>query len=185
MSGIQEALGGVTMAPPDECWPILFEAERRSLGAIASHSFMHIEHFGSTAVPGLAAKPVIDIMVAVERLEALDEIEPALASLGYKRLDVGFRKRRFYRKREVGPGVAANLHFVTADRWPDKSERLFRDWLIEHPETARGYAELKAALASRFPEDTVAYTAAKTEFIREIVNQARLARGFPPETDWD
>ena len=179
---IKADLGSVAIAQPDERWPRLFAAERRALERIGP--LVEIEHFGSTAVPGLAAKPVIDIMASVARLASLDRAEQTLASLGYLPLDVGFAKRRFYRKQDVAPGIAANLHVVTADRWDDKGERLFRDWLIKHPQTAHRYALLKRDLAMRFPEDTEAYTAAKTEFIREVVNLAREDRRLPPETDW-
>lgn len=184
MSDTRRVLGDVTMVRPDERWPRLFAKERLTLEALAAIPFIHIEHFGSTAVPGLPAKPVIDIMASVERLETLDSAEPALAAVGYRRLEVGFRYRRFYRKQEVLPGVAANLHVITADRWETKSERLFRDWLIGHPETARDYALLKRELAARFAEDMAAYTAAKSEFIQAIVNLARQDRGLEPETDW-
>jgi len=179
---IKADLGSVAIAQPDERWPRLFAVERRALEGIGP--LIEIEHFGSTAVPGLAAKPVIDIMASVARLASLDRAERALASLGYRLLDVGFAKRRFYRKREVALGIAANLHVVTAERWEDKGERLFRDWLIIHPETAHRYALLKRDLATRFPEDAEAYTAAKSKFIRKVVNLAREDRQLPLETDW-
>jgi GrpB-like predicted nucleotidyltransferase (UPF0157 family) len=172
----------VAIVPPDERWSRLFAAERRRLESL--RTLIDIEHFGSTAVPGLAAKPVIDIMASVAQLATLDQVEQDLASLGYRLLDVGFAKRRFYRNQDVAPGITANLHVVTVDRWRDKGERVFRDWLIKHPETAHRYALLKRNLATRFPEDPEAYTAAKTEFIREVVNLARQDRGLPPEIDW-
>lgn len=179
---IEVDLGSVAIAQPDERWPRLFAVERRTLEGIGQ--LIQIEHFGSTAVPGLPAKPIIDIMASVARLESLDPVEQAFAFLGYRLLNVGFAKRRFYRKQNVAPGIAANLHVVTAEQWEDKGERLFRDWLIGHPETAHRYAHLKQDLATRFPEDIEAYTAAKTEFIREVVNLARQDRGLSPATDW-
>lgn len=182
MSGDRAQLGGVRIAAPDARWAGLFDAERRRLTVLGV--FLELEHFGSTAVPGLAAKPVIDILACAPRLADLDAVEPALAALGYRRLDVGFQRRRFYRNDDVGGGAAANLHVVTADRWADKSERLFRDWLIAHPGAAREYADLKDSLARRHAEDMEAYTAAKTAFIQGIVNQARAAQGWPPQTDW-
>jgi GrpB-like predicted nucleotidyltransferase (UPF0157 family) len=181
----RSVLGPVRIMAADESWPRLFQAERSALLAVRPNPFREIEHFGSTAVPGLAAKPVIDIMAAVAKLADLDAAEPALAVLGYERLDVGFRKRRFYRKPDDGSGAAVNLHAVTADRWSHKSERLFRDWLMARPDAAQAYATLKAELASRFPDDAPAYTAAKSEFIRRIVNAARQRLGLPQETDWD
>lgn len=181
---VNSALGGVRIRAADENWPRLFATECSALRAVQPNPFIEIEHFGSTAVPGLLAKPIIDVMASVGSMLALEPAEPALVSLGYRRLDVGFEKRRFYRKSEGGSGAAVNLHVIAEDRWTNKGERLFRDWLIQHPDTARGYADLKVDLAARFPDDTLAYTAAKTEFIRRVVNTARQHLGLPPETDW-
>jgi GrpB-like predicted nucleotidyltransferase (UPF0157 family) len=160
----------------------LFAKERCALQRI--DALINIEHFGSTAVPGLVAKPIIDILASVVRLTDIADEEKVIFSLGYRDFDAGFARRRFYRKQDVGPGVGANLHIITADRWGTKSERLFRDWLIDHPRTAQRYARLKRELAVRHPDDVEAYTAAKSEFIREVVNLARSARGMEPETDW-
>ncbi|WP_340647646.1 GrpB family protein [Phenylobacterium sp.] len=166
-------------------WPELFNVERASLRSLEPSPFLDIEHFGSTAVPGLAAKPVIDIMASVAGTDALDRAEPALAALGYHRLEVGFRKRRFYRKAEERSDEAVNLHVIPCERWANKNERLFRDWLIERPEVASAYRALKEELAARFPVDPTAYTTGKTEFIRQTVNQARRHLGLPAETNWD
>ena len=161
---IEPDLGSVAIAQPDERWPRLFAAERRALESL--RTLIDIEHFGSTAVPGLAAKPVIDIMASVVRLASLDRQERALASRGYRLLDVGFAKRRFYRKQDVAPGIAANLHVVTADRWKDKGERLFRDWLVKHPETAHRYALLKT------PQPTP--TRRPSSFGRSLTSRAKI-----------
>ncbi|HEY3846688.1 MAG TPA: GrpB family protein, partial [Acetobacteraceae bacterium] len=81
-------------------------------------------------------------------------------------------------------GVVYHLHVITNAAWPDKNELLVRDWLIAHPNVAARYEALKVALARDRPDDMPAYTAAKSDFLRNVVNDARRSRGLPPQTDW-
>jgi GrpB-like predicted nucleotidyltransferase (UPF0157 family) len=180
----RSALGRVHLAEPDPAWARLFENERRRLTLISGGAFKNVAHFGSTAVPGLRAKPIIDIMVSVEVLSAVDALLPALRNLGYEPVDAGFLKRRFLRKRPAADGLGYHLHVVSDTVWPAKNELRVRDWLIAHPDVAACYETLKEALARNHPDDMAAYTAAKTEFLRKIVNDARQSSGLPPETDW-
>jgi GrpB-like predicted nucleotidyltransferase (UPF0157 family) len=109
---------------------------------------------------------------------------PVLLSLGYEPAAVGFRKRRFLRKQPASVGVAYHLHIITNAAWPNKNELLVRDWLIAHPNVAARYETLKQALAQDHSDDMPAYTAAKSEFLRNVINDARRSRRLPPETDW-
>jgi len=174
----------VQLAEPNPAWPELFEHERRHLGQIAGGAFHNIAHFGSTAIPGLRAKPIIDIMASVETLALVDPWLPALAGLGYHPDDRVFLNRRFFRKPMTPLGVAYHLHIVTNADWPDKHERLATDWLIAHPAVAAAYEALKQDLARQYPDDLPAYTAAKSVFLRQIVNDARRSIGLPPRTEW-
>jgi len=176
----------VDIVPYDPRWPILFEMERNHLRACLPEDLLgRIEHFGSTAVPGLSAKPIIDILVEVadENL-AKRKIVPILESQGYDyfwRPSFGDDKPPFYSwfiKRDAAGRRSHHIHMVEPDSelW---DRLLFRDYLIVHSETARAYADLKFRLARDHHGDRIAYTRAKTEFITEITAIAKSEAKVP------
>ena len=162
----------------DPAWPGQFAEEEAFLWASLPENLVkRIEHFGSTAVPGLASKPVIDILVEVRSLEETQaRIVPLLEADGYE---------YFWRPEFEGPPYYAwfikrnpsgerthHLHMVEAgsNLW----DRLyFRDYLREFPEEAERYAVLKRDLAEQFPHDRVRYTQRKSEYIRAVTAQAK------------
>jgi GrpB-like predicted nucleotidyltransferase (UPF0157 family) len=166
----------------DEAWPVRAAAATAELVPLGV--FGTIEHIGSTSVPGLAAKPVIDLMAAAASLDAVAEVEGALARLGYQRLDVFPAGRLYYYRDEDGP-QACHLHVVPADTFGTRNEQLLRDHLRAHPEDARRYAELKQRLAAEHTDDGDAYTRAKTELIQELTDRARADRGLPSVPVWE
>jgi len=178
------SLGEIQLAAYDRAWPRHYVEERARLTGLAGGVFSNIEHFGSTAVPGLRAKPTIDIMTSTRDLHSLEAITPGLRDEGYVEMSENFAFRRFFRKATSADRPSFHLHVVTDAAWPNKSERIFRDWLIAHPQTAEAYVRLKGALALRFADDREAYTEAKSEFIRAVVNEARRSLGLAPLTDW-
>ncbi len=178
------SLGEIQLAAYDPAWPRHYVEERARLTGLAGGVFSNIEHFGSTAVPGLRAKPTIDIMASIGDLRGLEPVTPRLRDAGYAEMSEAFAFRRFFRKDASKDRPSFHLHVVTDAAWPNKSERIFRDWLIAHPEAAEEYGRLKDALALRFADDREAYTEAKSEFIRGVVNSARRSLGLPPLTDW-
>ena len=166
----------------DETWPVRAAAARADL--IPLGVFDAVEHIGSTSVPGLPAKPIIDLMAAADSLDAVAAAEDALAGLGYRRLDVFPPGRLYYYRDEDGP-QACHLHVVPTDTFGIRSEQLLRDHLRAHPEDARRYAELKQRLAAEHTDDGDAYTRAKTELIQELTDRARADRGLPPVPVWE
>lgn len=177
----------VAVVPYDPCWPKQFEQERRHLlSCIPAGLIRRIEHFGSTAVPGLAAKPVIDMLVEVSSLEeARTLIAPILEAQGYDyfwRPSQGDAVSPFYAwfiKRNPQGCRTHHIHMVERDS--ELWERLlFRDYLIEHSAVAKKYSELKKRLAEEHRTDRIAYTEQKTEFIRAITEQAKRAGGLFP-----
>ncbi len=170
----------VAVVPYDPRWPELFAEERDHLLACLPHDLVRrIEHFGSTAVPGLPAKPIVDMLVEVTSLEETKErIAPILEAQGYDyfwRPSSGDSTPPFYAwfiKRDPNGNRTHHIHMVEADfeHW---DRLLFRDYLIEHPDIAQEYSALKAKLSERHDKDRVAYTAAKTEFIRTTAEQAK------------
>jgi GrpB-like predicted nucleotidyltransferase (UPF0157 family) len=123
-------------------------------------------------------------MAPVISLDQADSLSPSLATAGYQRIDAGFFKRRFFRRKTADSNLAYHLHLVVFPTWPLKNELLFRDWLIQHPEVASAYETLKLELAAKYAEDMPRYTEEKSSFLRRIVDEARLAQGLPVEDDW-
>lgn len=181
----RQALGHVSLLPYDPSWPAHFLRERERLQPLLGVIAEKLEHYGSTAIPGLSAKPVIDMMAPVESLDAADALVEQLAAAWYRKIDAGFFKRRFFRREADEAGPAYHLHLVVAPAWPIKNELLLRDWLIGHPELARAYEALKAELAANCGDDMPHYTHGKTAFLRAAVNAARQNQGLPAEDDWD
>jgi GrpB-like predicted nucleotidyltransferase (UPF0157 family) len=162
----------------DPRWPILYEGEKDLILGAVGLLVVAIEHIGSTAVPGLGAKPIIDIMVAVRRLADAEQCIGPLEGIGYEYVpeynDI-IPERRYFHK---GPaeGRTHHLHMVelTSDFW--ERHLLFRDFLRTHPEEAHRYYELKKELAARFRVDREAYTDAKTSFIESVVAKAQAEK---------
>ncbi|MDQ7829434.1 MAG: DUF4127 family protein [Armatimonadota bacterium] len=165
----------------DPRWPALFESERALLAdALAAlHPAPRIEHVGSTAVPGLAAKPVLDIMIGVARLEDLDRLVEPLGRLGYEyvpELEVSMPNRRYFRRNNARGERVAQVHAVVVGSPFWQRYLRFRDYLRAHPEEAAAYARLKRELAAGHVT-THSDTFAKSVFIREV--EARAEREVP------
>jgi GrpB-like predicted nucleotidyltransferase (UPF0157 family) len=180
----RQALGHVSIAPPDISWPKHFSSEREHLRPFLGNIADELQHYGSTAIPGLSAKPIIDMMAPVVSLDQADGLSSLLSNAGYQKIDAGFFKRRFFRREANGSDLAYHLHLVVSPTWPLKNELMFRDWLIQHPQVAHTYETLKHELAAKYAEDMPRYTEEKSSFLRRIVDEARLAQGLPVEDDW-
>jgi len=176
----------VSITPYDPRWPDLFRQEKEHLlNCLPNELIKRIEHFGSTAVPGLAAKPIVDILVEVTDLEATrTRIAPVLESQGYEyfwRPSFGDDVPPFYAwfiKRQEGSGVRTHhIHMVESHFVEHWDRLLFRDYLIEHPPVAEEYRRLKLRLASDYPNDRVAYTRGKTEFVVKVTAMAKRFYG--------
>ncbi len=151
----------------DPAWPGLYlkeEAElRRVLGPIPG---LTLDHYGSTAVPGLAAKPIIDILVRVESREWWPRLVAAIESLGYFYWSSNPDKDTLYFAKGMPPFGARRTHHIHVFDKERNDELFFRDYLRTHPGEARKYEALKRELAAKFPYDRKAYTDSKTAFIR-------------------
>ena len=174
----------VEVVPYDAEWPALFKEEAvHLLDCLPEGLVTRIEHFGSTAVPGLAAKPIVDMLIEVTSLEAANErIVPILEAQGYDyfwRSALGENEPPFYAwfiKRGPAGERTHHLHMVESDS--ELWERLlFRDYLIDHPQVAHEYAELKAGLSAHHQSDRVAYTKAKGDFVRRFTEEAKARYG--------
>ncbi len=168
--------------PYDPDWPESFRKEKEYLLSYLPNDLIRrIEHFGSTAVPGLAAKPIVDMLAEVTDLQATRiRIVPVLESQGYDYFwrpthgDDGPPFYAWFIKRD--PRTRARTHHIhmVEGHFTEHWDRLlFRDYLVEHPEVAREYEALKIRLASASPRDRVAYTRGKTGFIERVTEQAK------------
>ena len=161
----------VLVVPYDPQWPALFQQlaapMRRALGDVA----LRIDHVGSTSVPGLDAKPIIDIQISVAALDPVDAFRLPLERLGYtfRPTNPDLSKRYF---RESPGQRRTHIHVRRLGSWVEQFALLFRDYLRTHPEDAQRYAALKYALAEQYREDREAYTEAKSPFIWEVLRRA-------------
>ena len=160
----------VVIVEYDPQWPARFEEERRRIAAALGPRAVAVEHVGSTAVPGLGAKPIIDIMVGVRGLgSALEGCLGPLQSIGYEYVPtLGIVDRRFF-QRGMWPMHTHHLHLAEfgGATWEDYLR--FRDHLRAHAEVARQYLELKRRLAASPGIDRPAYSMAKGPFIGEVL----------------
>jgi GrpB-like predicted nucleotidyltransferase (UPF0157 family) len=170
------------VVPYDPRWPAAFEAEAERLRAVLGTLALRVDHNGSTSVPGLAAKPVIDIQISVATLVPMDAYREPLQSLGYVHVphaDDGFCP--FFHRPRTWPH-SHHVHVVKAGDAEERRTLGFRDYLRAHPEAAAEYAQLKRTLAPQFSAGTFgarqAYADAKTEFI-ELVIAAAFQEGYP------
>lgn len=185
METLEEKIARVTkedvaITPYDPIWPLRFQEEKQHLqSCLPSQLIVRIEHFGSTAVPGLPSKPIVDMLVEVSSLNIVkDEVPSILEAQGYDyfwRSSWGDNTPPFYAwfiKRDSQGIRTHHIHMVEAhfEHW----DRLFfRDYLMEHPPIAHEYAMLKQRLSTVHHHDRVAYTKAKTEFIVRITTLAK------------
>jgi GrpB-like predicted nucleotidyltransferase (UPF0157 family) len=153
----------VVIVPYDPSWPQRFAEERESIAAALGSTALDIQHVGSTAVPGLAAKPIIDIMVGVATLHVTPEEVKALADIGYEHRGDVNPGSVFFRK---GAPRSFHLHWTVMDGPFWTSHLRFRDCLRADSRVAREYETLKRGLAERSRHDRVHYTEGKTEFIQ-------------------
>jgi GrpB-like predicted nucleotidyltransferase (UPF0157 family) len=164
--------GTVRVVPADAEWPVLFAQEAQRLREHLGHLVLAIEHVGSTAVPGLAAKPILDIAVVVASPAAIARCRQPLDELGYlDRGDAGHDGGYLFVK-ECEPDVRTHhLHLVTVDDAQWTNYLRFRDTLRADAALRDQYAALKRTLQDRFAGDRRSYTAAKDAFVRRVLAQ--------------
>lgn len=159
----------VRISPYDPAWPVRFEQEQSVLaGEIGKWTVGGIHHVGSTAVPGLDAKPIIDILVGVPDLEESKECFEPLARLGYMYAPYLPDEMHWFCKPDPSRRTH-HLHLIPVGSRRYADELAFRDRLRADPEAAREYTALKRRLATRFADDREAYTNAKSDFIRSVL----------------
>lgn len=162
----------VEVVPYHLDWPSRFADEARALAAVFGDQLLSIHHFGSTAIPGTSAKPIIDILVIVRDIDAVDALNARLLALNYSPVgEYGIPGRRFFYK-----GTAElrthHLHAYQTGNPQILRHLAFRDYMRAHPRSAHDYSLLKESLAKRFPEDMDSYILGKNAFVKEQEQRA-------------
>ncbi len=174
--------GSAVVEPYDPNWPVLFEQERRRIMAAVGHIVAGVHHVGSTSIPGMPAKPVLDIAVLLHKIEDGERCISPMEKIGYvhKGLEDDIPGDRFFLKghppqescsvvQEIRTHI---LHMYTLDSPIVQSHFAFRNYLIAHPEAADEYAQIKLALADKHPDDRASYSAGKRSFITGVLAKA-------------
>lgn len=166
------ARGTVQVVPYQAAWAALFQAEAALLRRVMGAAALRIEHIGSTALVRMPAKPIIDLMVAVENQTEAERWLPALTTLGYEhRPDAENPDRIFFAK---GPHSQRTHHLSLTEPTSDffTKHLLFLAYLRAHPEAFNEYRALKLRLAQQFPHERAAYTAGKRAFVERVLARA-------------
>jgi putative glutamine amidotransferase len=156
----------------DPSWPQMFDAEAAAIHAELGAVAERIEHVGSTSVPGLAAKPTIDMQISVERMSPRERVVVPLENLGYTLVADATDPDHEFFKKEIDGVRTHHVHVCPVGSDWEYRHLAFRDHLRSHPEDAVRYAELKRRLAERHPNDIMAYIEAKRPFVTEILRRA-------------
>ncbi len=182
MSEFMKAGDPVCIVPYNLTWPQQFQQLALPLRDALGHVAFRIDHIGSTSIPQLAAKPVIDIQISIADFEPLDAYRLPLERLGYIfRADNPERTKRYFRE---APGQRrVHIHVRRAGSFSEQFALLFRDYMRTHPDVASQYTQLKIRLAQQYSrvEDRVAYTEAKSPFIWKVIAQADA---WAQQTGW-
>ncbi|WIB63574.1 MULTISPECIES: GrpB family protein [unclassified Curtobacterium] len=170
------------LVPYDRRWPEQFEAAAAELKRLGNADWL-VEHIGSTSIPGLRAKPIIDLAVRIRDRGDFDAHRDRLEASGW----------------HIGSGVRSHLvmlferegqrthiaHFFPAVEWEENNQRILRDWLLSHPADAAYYESAKIAAAAAARGQSASYNSAKTAVIQGIVDRARAERGLPSAAVYD
>lgn len=164
----------VVIVPYNPDWVNQYNNEAALIHEAIGSYLASLEHIGSTSVPGLASKPIIDLLAGMNSLADTPVIVPLLRDLGYTykpEYETDLPERRYFSKHIAGQ-QSFHLHMVEPDTQFFRRHIAFRDYLRTHPEYAAEYAALKMDLAKQFGNDREGYTDAKTDFIKKIENRA-------------
>jgi len=163
----------------DSGWDTAFAQEAGALAAVFGDSLMAVHHVGSTSVPGLHSKPIIDILVVLRETETIDRFNPPMQKLGYSvrgeclDAEIPGTPGRFYFTKNSGEKRTHHVHACAVGH-PDVADKLvFRDYLRAHPQRAAQYGALKERLALEHRHDNIGYMRGKDDDIRSILDEAR------------
>ena len=159
----------IYMVPHDPEWRQEFQQEAEQMTAALGSAVVAVHHIGSTAIPIIYAKPIIDILLVVSDITVLDEKQSRMEVLGYEALgEFGIPSRRYFRRDNLFGDRTHQVHAFGKGSPQIKRHLDFRDYMIDNPDVAQEYSTLKRELAAKYPDDSEAYMDGKDEFIQEI-----------------
>lgn len=170
--------GTVRLVPHSRRWTSLFEREKRRLLAVLKGSVIDIQHIGSTSIPGIPAKPIIDILIGIRSMKDSKKFIKRMRALGYEwRPKFGGEHIQllFVKGKESNRTHYLHLMKYGGSLW--KNDLLFRDYLRTHKNRSMEYAALKIRLATRHADDRATYTKSKARFILNTIKLARRSGG--------
>ena len=160
----------VEVVPYNPMWPKIFADEARLIKQALGSNCIEIYHIGATSVPGLSAKPIIDMLPIVLDISAVDKSSSAMEAIGYEvKGEYGIPFRRYFQKDKAIR--THNVHVFEKDDVEIDKHLLFRDWMRTHQDDRDAYATLKIMLAAKYPNDITAYCLGKDEFIVNIITK--------------
>ena len=164
----------VLVVPPDPSWPARYEREAERIAGALGPAGLRLHHIGSTAIPGIHAKPVIDVLVEASSLEELDDRSREMERAGFEAMgELGIPGRRYFRRDDPEGDRVCNVHAFVAGCDDVLRHLHFRDYLRAHRKEAEEYSRLKIELANRFPTDIYGYMDGKDAFIQERQKRAK------------
>lgn len=156
-------------------WKLLFAEEKEKIEAILKEKVNAIYHIGSTSIPGMASKPIVDILVEVDNIQEMDNYEKDFEPIGYRAFgEYGISGRRFFVKGE-GLRRCCHIHFYESGNLHICNHLLFRGYLMRHPDEAKRYMELKIESAKKYSTDIKGYSQGKDKLIKEILHKANVS----------
>ncbi|MFW9832826.1 MAG: GrpB family protein [Candidatus Thorarchaeota archaeon] len=165
----------VKVVPYNNDWPRLYQLEIVSLRKVLGNEIVSASHIGSTSIPGMLAKPIIDILLEVKSISKIDDYNDDMVKLGYSpRGEYGIPDRRYFSKGDSNDVRTHHVHAFQSGNIGLERHLAFREYMITHPEDAREYAQLKLNLARVFQWDIDGYCKGKESYIDDMEKKALL-----------
>ena len=157
----------------DHSWPVKYELEKDRITAVLKNELVSVHHIGSTSIPGMSAKPIIDLLLEVKDIAKIDGYNNEMIVLGYEpRGELGLPGRRYFSREEPKDVRTHHVHAYQTDNIELERHLAFRDYMIAHPDDAKIYAELKIVLARRFQWDVDGYISGKHLYMEKMEKAA-------------
>jgi GrpB-like predicted nucleotidyltransferase (UPF0157 family) len=171
----------VEVVPHNPKWRDAFAEEKQHILQAFGDNVVAIHHIGSTAIPSIYAKPIIDLLVEVKAIAKIDRCNLSMVALGYETMgEFGIPSRRFFRKNNAAGVRTHHVHAFEVSNPELEKHLAFRDYMIAHQEDAQQYSELKRELARKYPHDIDSYMDGKDEFIQQMNAKAAKWREQVP-----
>jgi GrpB-like predicted nucleotidyltransferase (UPF0157 family) len=174
----------VKVVPYDSDWPRLYQLEVVRLREALGNEIVSVSHIGSTAIPGMSAKPIIDVLLEVMTISKLDDYNEVMMELGYTpKGEFGIPGRRYFSRNDSNNIRTHHVHAFQTGNMGLIRHLAFRDYMIAHPEDADKYAQLKIELAEAFQWDIDGYCDGKDSYVSEMEEKALLWYRSLKDTD--